>query len=99
MIEKELGNGQHHLISAGSQEKAKSPIDALLVQMDIGSLESGNYSLTVELRTLGNELLTSRKLEFQRSNPFLDFRDGALTQEVLQNSLSRGSTRRRLFTA
>ena len=90
MIEKELGNGQHHLISAGSQEKAKSPIDALLVQMDIGSLESGNYSLTVELRTLGNELLTSRKLEFQRSNPFLDFRDGALTQEVLQKQFVQG---------
>lgn len=90
LIEKELGNGRRELVSAGSQEKKRRPLDALLVQMDIGKLESGNYSLTVELRTLNNELLVARMVDFQRSNPFLDFRDGALTEEVLQKQFVEG---------
>ncbi|MFM8488683.1 MAG: hypothetical protein ACKOCH_20310, partial [Bacteroidota bacterium] len=84
VIEKELGNGQKNLVAAGSQEKAASSIDALLVQMDISKMESGNYSLTVELRKDGNELLTSRTMTFQRSNPFLDLTDIQLTDEVVE---------------
>ncbi len=90
MIEKETGNGQRNLISAGSQDKPRSAIDALLVKMDISKLETGNYSLTVELRTLANELLASRNLQFQRSNPFQDFRDAELTDELLQKQFVQG---------
>ncbi len=90
MIEKEAGNGQRSLISAGSQEKNRSAMDALLVKMDISKLETGNYSLTVELRTLTNELLTARSLQFQRSNPFQDFRDTELTDDVLQKQFVQG---------
>jgi len=90
MIEKETGNGQRTIISAASQDKNRSAIDVLLVKMDISKLETGNYSLTVELRTLTNELLETRNLKFQRSNPFQDFKDTELTDEVLQKQFVQG---------
>ncbi|MCC7504102.1 MAG: GWxTD domain-containing protein [Saprospiraceae bacterium] len=82
-IEKEKGNGVTALISIGNQRKAPSPIDAVLVQMDIKNLPSGNYSLTVELRNATNELLTSRKVSFQRSNPFLTIEETELTDDLV----------------
>jgi GWxTD domain-containing protein len=84
VIEKEGGNGQRTLISAGSQDKMRSALDALLVQMDISALETGNYLLVVELRTITNELLHSRTLSFQRSNPFLNFSNETLSEEMMQ---------------
>ena len=84
VIEKELGNGQRNLIAAGSQDKKPVAVDALLVQMDISTMESGNYSLTVELRKMNNELLATRTLVFQRSNPSLDFKASELTDEVVE---------------
>lgn len=86
MIEHELGNGATTLISAGSQRKKASAIDALLVPMNISKLKSGNYSLTVELRNEANDLIASRKVYFQRSNPFLDMdlAKTELTQEVVE---------------
>jgi GWxTD domain-containing protein len=90
VIEKENGNNQRVLISAGNQEKKRSAIDALLVQMDISKLESGNYTLTVELRTLSNELLVSRQLSFQRSNPFLYFNQAEVSDEMLQKQFVQG---------
>jgi GWxTD domain-containing protein len=82
-IEQEKGNGVKNLISVGTQRKKAAPIDAVLVQMDISKLESGNYSLTVELRNAANELLTARTLAFQRSNPFLNLAEVELTDEVM----------------
>jgi GWxTD domain-containing protein len=82
-IEQEKGNGIKNLISIGTQRKKPAPIDAVLVQMDISKLESGNYSLTVELRNATNDLLGVRTLSFQRSNPFLNFNETELTDEVL----------------
>ncbi len=82
-IEQEKGNNIRELISAGTQRKKPSLIDAVLVQMDINKLESGNYSLTVELRNAANELLAARTLSFQRSNPFLNVSENELTDEVV----------------
>ncbi|GAB4494171.1 MAG: hypothetical protein OHK0019_19760 [Saprospiraceae bacterium] len=82
-IEQEKGNGIKNLISIGNQRKKPSTIDAVLVQMDISKLESGNYSLTVELRNATNDLLASRSLTFQRSNPFLNIAETELTDEVM----------------
>lgn len=84
VIEKELGNGQRNLIAAGSQDKKAVAVDALLVQMDISTMESGNYSLTVELRSMNNELLATRTLVFQRINPSLDFKVSEITDEVVE---------------
>ncbi|MEZ4967871.1 MAG: GWxTD domain-containing protein [Saprospiraceae bacterium] len=82
-IEQEKGNGIRNLISVGTQKKKPTAIDAILVQMDIGKLESGNYSLTVECRNAANELLLKRTTTFQRSNPFLHVSEEELSDEVL----------------
>jgi GWxTD domain-containing protein len=90
VIEKDAGNGQRILISAGSQEKKRSAMDAVLVQMDISKLESGNYTLTVEIRTLDNELLRSRICTFQRSNPFLNLHPTGFSDAELQHQFVQG---------
>ncbi|MCW5921047.1 MAG: GWxTD domain-containing protein [Saprospiraceae bacterium] len=82
-IEQEKGNDVTNLISIGHQRKKPSPIDAVLVQMDISKLESGNYFLTVEVRNAANELLATRKVAFQRSNPLLELPEKELTEEFV----------------
>ena len=83
LIEQDKGNGIKNLISVGTQKKRPSQMDALLVQMDISQLESGNYLLTVELRNMANELLKTQELVFQRSNPFLQINENELTEDVV----------------
>jgi len=82
-IEQEKGNGIRQMVLMGNQKKKPTPIDAILVQMDISKLESGNYTLTVELRNPANELLNSRQVSFQRSNPFLQVKESDLTEELV----------------
>lgn len=84
LVEKNMENGVTEIVSSGSQRKKPSAIDAILVPMNISKLKSGNYFLTVELRNEFNELLASRKIEFQRSNPFLDVPEEALTADVVE---------------
>lgn len=50
------------------REKAKS-INVVFNSFNIEKLPSGNYSLAIDVRTKTNELLTSKKIFFQRSNP------------------------------
>lgn len=88
-IEEEKGSGARNLISAGSQRKKPSDIDVLLVQMDISKLESGNYILTVEARNNGNELLATRSIAFQRSNPYLQFNENEITDELLEKQFTQ----------
>ena len=85
-IEEEKGNGNKELISSGAQRKNPKTIDALLVQMDISKLGSGNFLLTVELRNKLNELLAVRTAAFQRSNPPLsasDFTEESMSQQFV----------------
>ncbi len=51
-----------------SREKAK-PVNAILSSFDINKLPSGNYNLVVEVRNKTNEMVTQKKVFFQRSNP------------------------------
>ncbi len=44
-------------------------IDPLLAEFNIENLATGNYNLVVEARNQLNELIASKKLFFQRSNP------------------------------
>lgn len=85
IVEKDLGNDQLQLVSVGNLKKKPGVIDAGLAEVDISSLETGNYVLTVELRSKKNELLTSRKLTFQRSNPYLNIQDSSLTAESIKS--------------
>jgi GWxTD domain-containing protein len=50
------------------REKAK-PVNVVFSSFNIEKLPSGNYSLVVEARSKTNELLISKKIFFQRSNP------------------------------
>ncbi|MFN4256682.1 MAG: GWxTD domain-containing protein [Saprospiraceae bacterium] len=90
VIERQMGGGVSQLISFGNQRKKPAPIDAMLTQMDISKLETGNYTLTVEVRNRLGEKLATRRIEFQRSNPLLniaptDISDEVLAQQFTQN--------------
>ncbi len=95
-IEQEQSNGTKSLISTGSQRKKPSDIDVLLVQMDISKLESGNFLLTVEARNVANELLATRSLRFQRSNPFLPFNESDITDEMLTKQFTQNLDEKQL---
>lgn len=95
-IEQEKGNGIKTLISAGNQRKKAGAIDALLVQMDISKLESGNYLLTVEARNAHNELLAERHLNFQRSNPYLHINEDDVTDEALEQQFTQALDEKQL---
>lgn len=88
-IEQDKGNGEKNLMSTGSQRKKPREIDVLLVQMDISKFESGNYTLTVELRNTANILLASRTVYFQRSNPFLEVNVAEMTDETLEQQFTQ----------
>jgi GWxTD domain-containing protein len=88
MVERVLGNVSD-FIAAGHQKKKPSDIDAALVQLDISKLESGNYNLIVELRGDKNELLATRRLQFQRSNPFLKIETVEMTPELVGQEFVR----------
>ncbi|MCB9298951.1 MAG: GWxTD domain-containing protein [Lewinellaceae bacterium] len=70
-IEK-LDNGQSETVMIGHKRQKPQPIIPLLVQMDISQVPSGNYNLIVEVRNRAKELLSRKRIFFQRSNPFLD---------------------------
>ncbi len=85
IIEKDLGNDQFQLVSVGNLKKKPSIIDAGMAEVGISDMETGNYVLTVELRNKRNELLTSRKLAFQRSNPYLNLPDSTFNAESIKS--------------
>ena len=95
-IEQEKGNGIKTLISTGNQRKKPTDIDALIVQMDISKLESGNYTLTVEVRNTSNDLLATRSLSFQRSNPFLHINENEITDEALAQQFTQNLDEKQL---
>ncbi len=54
---------------ARSKKENPKGVNVLLSEIAIENLASGNYNLVVEARNQQNELVTSRKLFFQRMNP------------------------------
>jgi GWxTD domain-containing protein len=83
-IEEEGAPGEKKAtLSIGKLRKKPAPIDAILVQMDIRNLNSGNYVLTVEVRSNTNELLTQKSVHFQRSNPFKDMQASQMSDDLL----------------
>lgn len=65
-------------ILVGNQQYALRAFSVVLIQKDISKLPSGNYRLTVEVRSDANELVSSKVLPFQRSNPYLSFDEDAM---------------------
>lgn len=69
-IEQKVNNKISTLV-IGHKKRQPQPINVLILKMDISKLESGNYTLFVEIRNRAKELLSRKTIEFQRSNPFL----------------------------
>lgn len=89
ILEQQLTSETSRLISFGTQQKTPAPIDALLTQMDISKLETGNYMVTVEVRSRVGELMATRRLEFQRSNPFLNITSTQISDEMLAQQFTQ----------
>ena len=87
-IEKVEGNGKTQTVALGHKKREAKPINILLLQMDITKLESGNYHLIVEVRNRDKELLSSKKVFFQRSNPYLELEklsEAPIEEEFVSN--------------
>jgi GWxTD domain-containing protein len=54
--------------SKGKKETPKN-VNAMLTEVSIANLASGNYNLVLEARNQQNELIASKKMFFQRMNP------------------------------
>ncbi len=55
----------------GHKRRTPSEKDVFILPVDISKLGSGNYKLKVEIRNREKELITSKAVMFQRSNPYL----------------------------
>lgn len=62
-------NGIRYPEIGGVRKYVATPVDVLICELDISKLATGNYNLVVESRNSKNELIASRKVFFQRSNP------------------------------
>jgi GWxTD domain-containing protein len=67
-----LENGQPKDMLLAHKRQDPTPRNPILKQLDISTLPSGNYQLVVEVRDRERELISSREVRFQRSNPALD---------------------------
>jgi len=68
----------------GHKKRKASPQDIILLNVDISQLESGPYHLIIEVRNRAQELLSSTKTPFDRSNPYLE----VLEEEVKETDIS-----------
>jgi len=65
-----LENGQRVKDLAKIKKETAKEVTAVLADLNIVNLPTGNYHLVVEARDQQNQVITSRKLFFQRSNPY-----------------------------
>jgi GWxTD domain-containing protein len=91
-IEKVDENGKTSVVGIGNRRCKPSPIEVLLIQMDITKLFSGHYRLVVELRNRQNEVLNEQKVAFERSNPYLALAPSQITQEMADNDFLKDFT-------
>ncbi len=66
-----IENNTSQTVAIGHKRLSPQPIIPLLVQMNISQLESGNYILNVEIRNRSKQVLSTKSIAFQRSNPYL----------------------------
>lgn len=81
-IEEETSPAKTKRILQAHRRCSPAPIIPLLQQVDISKLPSGNYRLVVEVANRNKELLSSKSIAFQRSNPFIN----ATREEIASNA-------------
>ena len=74
------------------QKQLASPINIIMKGMSLSKLPSGNYNLVIELRNKKNEVLKTKKLFFQRSNPEVDNSYDNITNLDLTNTFAEKIT-------
>ena len=75
------------------QRMQAQPVSALIKEIDISELPSGNYNLVLEARNRKNELLASRELFFQRSKtPLISENDGDFQNIEISNTFAAAYT-------
>jgi len=90
----QVDNSEAKTIMIGHKRQKPQPIIPFLMQMDISQLPSGNYNLLVELRSRSKELLSRKRIFFQRSNPLLEedatleLTDAEIEEEFVQKLTS-----------
>jgi GWxTD domain-containing protein len=67
-----LENGTPQSTLIGHKRLSPAPVVPVLLQVDISQLVSGNYLLLVEVRDRERQLISSKQIGFQRSNPLVD---------------------------
>lgn len=65
-----LENGQRVKDLAKVKKETAKGVTAVLAELNIANLPTGNFNLVVEARDQQNNVVASRKLFFQRSNPY-----------------------------
>jgi len=55
------------------EKQISSPVNVVFKDLNIAELPSGNFNLVIEIRDKENNLLTNKKMFFQRSNPGKEF--------------------------
>lgn len=69
-IEKISGNGDTEPVMLGNKKLSPKEVNVVLVKKDITKLASGNYQLVVEIQNREGEVLSTKSVPFQRSNPY-----------------------------
>jgi len=102
-MDKTFGPGQKYILSyyiesyenniklsefARTKKAEAKSIDPLLTEFNIENLATGNYNLVVEARNQQNEIITSKKLFFQRSNPGAQVVYSDMTAFNVQNTFA-----------
>lgn len=81
-VESFENNVRFNEFSRSKKETAK-PVNVILSEVNIENLATGNYNLVIEARNQKNEVVASKKIYFQRSNP---------NAKLSYNELLSGST-------
>ena len=68
-LDRVQSDGSTKRVLLGHKKREPRPVNIILLQKDISELTSGNYHLVVEIRSREDELLSSKTVFFQRSNP------------------------------
>ncbi len=71
-IEKVDGEGNGRTFYIGHKRRKSSPIDVVVLPLNLSDIPSGNYRLKVDIRDRNKVLISSKSTLFQRSNPYLD---------------------------
>lgn len=95
-IEEVKEQEESEALMVSHQKYSARPVNVILIQKDISKIPSGNFRLTVEVRNAGNELFSSKSIEFQRSNPYLAIEETPIAEADLQNEFVKDLDKQQL---